>query len=190
MNPFQLQAEFARQWLGLATSMASAAMAASNMMAEQMASGWTRALSGATGHSNNAWPGNLWSGFAAPSATPSLPFANPFMNSAAPASWPTPPWMSALGWGAPTPALTSFFGPVTVTWTWPWGGASPFLPWSTGTSRPSNPGADLIDQVAASYRSASGYAVAAVMAPFGAALDPRTFGQPWWQTPPKRGLLN
>jgi hypothetical protein len=57
-------------------------------------------------------------------------------------------------------------------------------------SRSPNPGADLIEQVATSYRNASGYAVAAVLGPLGAALDPRTFGQPWWQNYPKRGLLN
>jgi len=53
-----------------------------------------------------------------------------------------------------------------------------------------NPGSNIIEQIATNYRTASGYAVAAVVGPLGAALDPRTYGEPWWQNLDKRKKLN
>jgi hypothetical protein len=53
-----------------------------------------------------------------------------------------------------------------------------------------NPSADLLEQMATNYRTASGYAVAAVIGPLNAALDPRTYGEPWWQKLEKPKKLN
>ncbi|MGE0697734.1 MAG: hypothetical protein AB7O57_01430 [Hyphomicrobiaceae bacterium] len=64
-------------------------------------------------------------------------------------------------------------------------GANPLAAWTGYGARSS--GAEIVEQVAASYRSASGYAVAAVIGPLGAALDPRTMGKPWWASFPARG---
>lgn len=190
MNPFQLQAEFARQWFGLATSMASAAMAASTAIAEQMTSGWKQAAAPTQHHSAGTWPTSFSPSYATPATTPMPTIFNAFGMPSLPTTLPMLPWMSAWGWNQPSPAPVSLFPPLTVTWALPWTAAWPFMPWSAGMSQPSNPGAALMEQVATSYRTASGYAAAAVMGPFGAALDPRTYGQPWWHNPPKNGFMN
>lgn len=190
MNPFQLQAEFARQWFDLASSMASSAMSATTMLSQHLTSGWMRAMAAPGSNAYGSWPTNLWQGFAQPAASAPMPFANPFLASANPANWLMPPWFQAPAWQAPTPFSMGLTAPIPVTWAWPWNSAWSAMPWFAAGSRPSNPGADLIEQVAANYRSASGYAVAAVLGPFGTALDPRTFGQPWWQSAPRRNLLN
>ena len=191
MNPFELQAEFARQWLGFAGAMTSATMAAFTSLAQQSAAVWSRSLSGQHVHFP-AWQPGIWPSMGS-SQPPSLfPFANPFMPSAIQTSWPMlPPWTGLMG-GWPAPAALSPvnpFSPMLQVWTGPWTAMLSQPPWWLAPSRPRNPGAELLEQVATSYRSASGYAVAAVMGPFGAALDPRIYGQPWWQTSP-RGRLN
>ena len=182
MNPFQLHAEFARQWLGLSNAIVSAAMSTASTFSEQMASGWNRTLSGSVGQPQIPWPLNAWQVLAGSYAAPALPFTNQFFAPAAPTFWPFPAWMSA-------PPM-AFAPPVMVTWAWPWGAQWPAAPWLAASSRPANLGTELVEQVAASYRTASGYAVAAIMGPFGTALDPRTFGEPWWQSALKGKLLN
>ena len=191
MNPFLLQAEFARQWFGLATSMASTAMAASTMATERMTAAWKTALAGNAASVPSSAPTVFWPGFGALPTASLFPVFNPF--AAAPATtspFPFAPWMSAWSWAVPTPHATSMYNPLTITWPLAWSGTWPFFPWASNASAPASTGNDLMEQVASSYRTASGYAVAAVMGPFGAALDPRTYGQPWWQGTQKRSLLN
>jgi hypothetical protein len=188
MHPFQLQAEFVRQWLDFASSMTSSAVAATSMLSQQATSNWTRAMTGAAAPAINPWPGYVWPGVATPPAAPSFAFTNPFSVPVAPAAWPFAPWMSALTWMWPPQAPMGAVSPITAAWLWPWGAAWSMMPWMM-PSRPSHPD-DAMEHVASAYRTATGYAVAAVMGPFGAALDPRTYGEPWWQNYPKRGLLN
>lgn len=64
------------------------------------------------------------------------------------------------------------------------------MPWMPYAPPSRNPGADLLEQMATNYRTASGYAVAAVIGPLNAALDPRTYGEPWWQRLEKNKTLN
>jgi hypothetical protein len=81
---------------------------------------------------------------------------------------------------------------MTSPWTpWAFGPTSGTAPWASPLSSPSrNSGADLLEQMATNYRTASGYAVAAVIGPLNAALDPRTYGEPWWQKLDKSKKLN
>jgi len=184
MNPFELQAQFARQWFGLVQSMTTAAMTTYATMGEQAATAWSQALptTPAAPSSNPffawAWPS------AAPLAAPwtvSTPFssnpwqANPFaawmsMFTPKPAAFPMFP-------GLPfAPAMAQFWAPWTATPT------ATAAPWMAPFSAPArNPGSEILEQLATNYRTASGYAVAAVVGPLNAALDPRTYGEPWWQ---------
>jgi len=74
------------------------------------------------------------------------------------------------------PAMAQFWAPWTATPT------ATAAPWMAPFSAPArNPGSEILEQLATNYRTASGYAVAAVVGPLNAALDPRTYGEPWWQ---------
>ena len=182
MNPFELQAELMRQWLGLASAMASATMAACNDVAQQSTAVWSRGLAGEPSRPP-AWPLGMWPSMGAAQPSGFFPISNPFMPSAMQASWPMmAPWASMMGWQAPVASPMQAFAPMLQLWTGPWTAMLSQPPWWMAPSRPRNPGTELIDQAATTYRTASGYAVAAVMGPFGAALDPRTYGQPWWQS--------
>lgn len=194
MNPFELQAQFARQWFNMAHSMTTAAMSACANMNEQTAVLWGRSLP--------------WQAVPAPAPAPFFSF--PWLNGTsfpAPMPFSTPfafnPWQSnpftswmALFTGQPASAPAFPTLPFAQTmmpfWTpWAFGPTATAASWTSplaATSR--NPGAELLEQMATNYRTASGYAVAAVIGPLNAALDPRTYGEPWWQKLDKRTKLN
>lgn len=194
MNPFELQAQFARQCFDLVRSMTTTAMGACARMNEETASLWSRSMP--------------WSAPVTPPPAPFFPFpwmagTNPFTPPAFPTAfmtnpWPSSsfaPWMTLFTGG--TPAFPAFpllpFAPAMTAFCTPWA----FIPtitaaaWTSPFSTPSrNPGAEIFDQMVTNYRTASGYAVAAVIGPLNAAIDPRTYGKPWWQNPDERKKLN
>lgn len=186
MNPFELQAQFAQQWLALARTVAETTVNTLASMTGQATATWGRSMSfpGALTASNPVFP-FPWMASSPPPAFAPFQFGAPMV----PAFWQTNPfapnpfasWLAA--WSQATPGLPSpTWGPQLASlWTLPWSFApAAGVPWTTPVSSRS-PAADLIDQIATNYRTASGYAVAAVIGPFGAALDPRKFGTPWWQ---------
>ena len=193
MNPFELQAEFARQWFALVGVMAPTMMTACTSMGREQASSWTgdsapRATPSPTPFSPFPWemsPATMdLSAFAVPFA-PTTSLFHPALAFA--------PWAPLFTGGFPLPLspglfpfATSMWHPLAATWAFP---PNAFNPWASFFT-PRNPGAELVEQVASNYRSASGYAVAAIVGPFGAALGPRKFGEPWWQSVPAPNRLN
>lgn len=204
MNPFELQAQFARQWLDLVQTMTKTAVNACASMNEQTAGLWRRSMP--------------WTATAAPYQAAPFPF--PWLSGAAPFGMPTPtmpfaatnswkanpfaPWLSMLTGnttGFPgMPGMSAFpvipmmpFAPAMPQMWMPWA-SMPALtapPWTGLFGTPQrDPGAEFIEQMATNYRTASGYAVAAVIGPLNAALDPRTYGEPWWQKLEKTKKLN
>lgn len=195
MNPFELQAQFARQWFELAQSMTTNAMNAYTGLLQQSSGLWGQQTPwfGASPMPHAPTFSFPWLN-GTPSIAPSG-FSMPFAS--APAQWnPFTSWVSLF---APKPAMPSAFPMMPFSqammsfWT-PW----MTTPLSTPTAWTApfaatparNPSADLIEQMATNYRTASGYAVAAVIGPLNAALDPRTYGEPWWQKLDKRKKLN
>lgn len=196
MNPFELQAQFTRQWFDLMQTMTTTALNAYASMNEQATALWTRSM---------PWPAPTTS-FQNPFSLPWMPNATSFAPAAFSTPFATSPWQSnpfapwlSLFTGqtaglptAPTLPMLPFAPAIAQFWT-PWA----FMPtaattaWTSPFSAPSrNPGADLLEQMATNYRTASGYAVAAVIGPLNAALDPRTYGEPWWQKLEKPKKLN
>jgi hypothetical protein len=128
-----------------------------------------------------SWMSLFARGAPAPAAMPQaafmqLPFAQaPFMQA--------PFLQSPFGQAPFLQAMTQLMAPW---WTY-----AAFSPWATPFAGPQqNPGAQLAEQIATNYRTASGYAAAAVVGPLGVALDPRTYGEPWWQSFDKGRKLN
>jgi hypothetical protein len=197
MNLFELQAQITRHWFDVAQTMTAATMSACAAANEHAATFWGRSLP--------------WQFPATPAPTPFAPF--PWATSAWPTMMPSP---GSWGFSAPlatnpwsanpfTAWMTAFTGPASYTTTpfatgmtslwapWTFAFAPPASPmsWASPFSMPSrNPSADLLEQMATNYRTASGYAVAAVIGPLNAALDPRTYGEPWWQRLEKPKKLN
>jgi hypothetical protein len=161
MTPFELPFEIARLWLGLT----AAAMDATNAALQASGQQTAQAMAQATGTSPVLpWMVNPWASMPFPMAPAfggspfsGLPFG--FTN----------PWSAWLGpWVAPTPAQQ-----LGTAWMWPWAAATSVagpmtLAWM---GRPAA-GVALMDQVASSYRTASGFASAAIVQSF----DPRLFG--------------
>lgn len=77
-------------------------------------------------------------------------------------SWPSPGFMLGTGY------VAADFG------------------WQLGSPTPTQ----ILENVATAYRSASGHAVAIVLGPMGASLDPMRCGQPWPQFPTSFGCLS
>lgn len=203
MNPFQLQAEMLRQWLDLTGAMATAAMAAWRDIGQQSVSAWSKGgVPVYPAASAGPMPG--WPPFGMMGANAFTPWMNvlgsqsPLMNAFGTQSsfpmWPQlpSPW-TAMMFGQASP-----FSPFTMAspaalsalmpWAWPSLAApSPGPWWSTGRLF-APPPETLFEQIATNYRTASGYAAATVLGPFGTALEPRIFGQPWWQVSQKRNL--
>lgn len=185
MNPFELQAELTRQWLGFAGAMASATMSACAGLAQQSASAWSRGLTGPESRAPT-WTLGMWPSMGTVPTSSFFQPSNPFMPLPLQGAWPSAaPWNGMMGWPFPAPSPMLAFAPMMQAWAGPWTAMLAQMPWWTMPA-PRNPGAELIEQVATNYRTASGYAVAAVMGPFGATLDPRIYGQPWWQKNPGR----
>lgn len=123
---------------------------------------------------------------------PAWPFAPWLSQSNGPSSWmpgsPMPadwmqmPWMAAFAPPHNAFDMTSFLR-VPPAPSWPQSSAQDWETSTRAVAEAGAAGAELIEQVASTYRSASGYAVAAIVGPLGVALDPRTFGEPWWNTP-------
>lgn len=197
MNPFELQAQFARQWFDLMQTIATTAMTACTSMNQQAAAAWGQALPSAPTPSPAPAPffAFPWlSGMTAPAPWAfSTPFAanawqsNPFaawmtLFSGNPATFPTFPGFPTLPFA---PAMAQFWTP------WTFSPTATTASWTAPFSTPScNSGVDLLEQMATNYRTASGYAVAAIIGPLNAALDPRTYGEPWWQKLDKNKKLN
>jgi len=184
VNIFQMQAELSRQWLELSLAAARAGLESSAALQRQAAAGWMQAL-----------------GAASPPASPMLPMLPTMPSPAAMfAAWPMMPqptayttgwgpalsaalwpWQAALGMRAwDLPAATMMGSPAAL-WPWLWGAA-----WSGGghsffpADRSRASGAEIIEQMATTYRNASGYAVAAVMLPLANAMVPRPEPTTWW----------
>ncbi len=130
-------------------------------------------------------------GFFAPQQ-PAWPFAPWLGQSNSPASWMTAPtlpayWMQLPWMAAFAPPRNAFdmtpFLRVPPAPTWPQSSPQDWESSTRAVAEAGAAGAELLEQVASTYRSASGYAVAAIVGPLGVALDPRTFGEPWWNTP-------
>lgn len=193
MNPFELQAELTRQWLGLmstaAAAVTEACLAAGRQSLNTLSDSSSRSLTAPS--------------FTAPMLMPQWPFnpfqpdlfgrSNPYGAATPWTAWPMSmgAWPTTYGsfpFGAtawPFPGLPG----LALPWGWPspWsmaagGFGAAFPGWRMG---PPSAG-EFMDQVATAYRSASGHAVAAVLGPMGMPLDPRTFGVPWWQAAGRR----
>lgn len=171
MNPFELQVELTRQWFGLASKIVASSLDVCAGMNRQLSAAWSNALppraapfAGGTPWAMASFPISFFQPipwYQQPSWLPAAPFASFFAFPSAQGAWFSPPPSYTAGW------------PWAAWW-------SPLNPWAAMFA-PRSPGAELMDQVASAYRSASGYATATVLGPFGTALDPRTYGQPWWQ---------
>jgi|LNFM01.1.fsa_nt_gb hypothetical protein len=204
-NPFELQAQLMQQWLSMAQAMTSASTSAFTAMSQQAASNWSVAFAQAMQPqlgpfaAFQASPGGAW-----PMAMPAGPAAfafNPFALQQ-PMGWPPSPWPFAMGsnpWMAfgmmPQASFMTPFaavGPMAWMNLWARGPMGFTAPWMPMSSPVRNPAQDLMEQAAATYRSVSGYAVAAVLGPLGTAVQPKSPGDaPWWQLPPpKRRDLN
>ncbi len=196
MNPFELQTQFAQQWFQLAQNFTTSAMAACASMNPWLST----ARAAAPAPSNPFFPFTWLQAPAAPAPLPAftafgtMPWtANPFT------AWmglfqaqPTAPAMFP-GWPlAPSPLTPAPFAEAIARFMTPWAFAPMALREWTAVFTPAarNPGAELMEQIASNYRTASGYAVAAVVGPLGTALDPRTYGEPWWQQLDKHKKLN
>jgi len=164
MTPFEFQAELTRQWLDLTFGMTSATVAIATAAGQQALKTWTGAQSG-TG--TRVAPSLA---FGMGQTFPPTPWAALFAGSSLP--------NSAFGFALPMPAVLSWWGSGV-----PGHSDGTFAnPWAAPAKHP-----DIgpIAQVATSYRSATGFAVATVVGPPGVAFEQRKFGEPWWQAPPR-----
>jgi len=149
MNPFEFQAELARQWLALVGGVVSSVLTTCAPQAYG---------SGALGQLRSAQPSESDAPralTAAPQLNPSLLFFNPMLAFA--------PW-----------------GP----WTCP---ARALDPWPAFAS-PLARSADVADQVASTYRSAGGHAVATIIV--SSRIDPRTDSKDTYRITPRQRDLN
>jgi hypothetical protein len=193
MNPFEMQAEFTRQWFEFATTMTSKAIDAYAAMNHQLVSSWTDAMSrSGTSAMTPGFPMSAWQ----PTPAPALPMGMlmPFASPAQTYTNPFAPWMSPFGSTSWIPSGTPFGSASYMAWPWAMGAMrpSPFDAWlNPFGARPSHSGAEMIEQAVATYRSASGYAVAAIIAPLEAAIDPKKPNNDyWWQSPYTKRDLN
>ena len=184
MNLFELQTEFARQWFTATRAMTAAMLEASSVMSRQAVATWTGTLSGGQ-ISPYQWPFMAWPQATAFSTPFTFPGANPFLGQfGQPQPWSG--WFgfpaSTFAMGAPNPWTAA-----AMHWPWIWPTPSALQPWWMAGLTPARP-PSLVDQVAANYRSASGYAAAAVIAPLKTALEAHSTAQPWWQATWKPSL--
>lgn len=186
MNPFAIQAEFARQWVEFAGAMTKAALDAYSAAGQQAASAMTAMVP--TPSAPRVEPLAPWMAFWPKPALPA-PFGafaafNPFAAFAQPASPPAlpfMPWTQFLPGFAQPAAMSPFAGMAAMPWAWPMQVASAAMAPFAAAMASRSPNATLMDQMAANYRSSSGYAVAAVISPLANPMDARSFTAPWWQ---------
>lgn len=194
MNPFEMQAEFARQWLGLVNSATTAVAEACFAIGRQSAEMWDRNGASGMGLAGPSLPMPAWPNPFQPSLFgASNPFAAFSPWTALQMTMPpsASPFSAFAPWAAPytpfaafpftaTPWQFAAFPAATLPWSWPspWSMAAGAMP-GWGAAPPS--AADVIDQVATAYRSASGHAIAVVLGPLRAPLDSRPHDEPWWQ---------
>ncbi|MDX2156393.1 MAG: hypothetical protein SFW09_07775 [Hyphomicrobiaceae bacterium] len=180
MNPFEFQAELTRQWLGLATSTAQASAGLCMSLGRMTMDLWT------AGAASRALPvlGAGGMPFPWPNAMPQMPIAG-HMAAFGPQAQP---WLMAAAWSPWS--MMPFAPPTAMPWMWPWGAgsavAAPYLSLFTPALHRRDPAAEIMESAATAYRSASGYAVATVLAPLNAALTPRRSSDqlPWWLSVP------
>ena len=179
MNPLQFQADMLRQWLGWTTTMTTAALTAWSHLGRQTAAALSKG--GLPGYSVALpWPMPGWLITSPMGASGLASWMGPFATQSQSSLpiWPEPPWAALMQAMMAAQAAP----PAPWNWVWPINIAPTQSPWwSTGRLLEPRP-ETLVEQIAANYRTATGYAVATVLGPFGTALEPRTFGQPWWQT--------
>ncbi len=199
-NPFELQAQLMQQWFSMAQAMTSASTSAFAAMSQQAASNWSAAFAQAMQPTQGPFAafrmplGGSW-----PMGMPTAPSAfafNPFALQQ-PVGWPPSPWPFAMGgnpWTAfgmmPQAAFMTPFsavGPMAWMNVWTRGPMGFSAPWMPMPMPARNPAQDLMEQAVATYRSVSGYAVAAVLGPLGTPVQPKSPGEaPWWQLPPPK----
>jgi hypothetical protein len=172
----EMQGDLLRLWLGTATTLAQSTANLYTTLGRQALEAWSppRTLGGATWPWATAWPVAT---FPMPMAAAAHPFS--FMMPTASFMMPTavPSWTP---WTAPA------LGPAAMTpWLWPMTLAPQLMmPFAGYGAR--SPAGDLVDSAATAYRTASGYAVATVLAPLTAAFDAgrpqRAEGLSGWRT--------
>ncbi|MBS0241101.1 MAG: hypothetical protein JSS20_02910 [Proteobacteria bacterium] len=182
MNPFAIQAEFARQWMNVAGAVTKAAF--EGFAAVGQGSAAAAAGSSATPSFTPAALFAPWLAFWPKPPAPTFPMPFGAFASATPSPMPMLPmmlpWMQV--WAPPqASAPAPYAGGVMLPWMMPLGVMMASVAPLRQALGLRNPGTDLIDQMAANYRSSSGYAVAAVIAPMPASMDARTFAAPWLQ---------
>ncbi len=177
MTPFELPFAMMRQWMDLSAAMTKAAADMMSESANQARRDFER----------------LASGQAMLSFAPShLTAANPFLA----AFGMQPSWSPFAMWGAPMMAFPGMWGgagwpgslgmpgtSANAGLMWPWMGFGMWDSVHGGGAlgrRPQLPALELMEQAAGAYRSASGYAVAAILSPL--AQSGVTNVQPtvWW----------
>ena len=140
-----------------------------------------------------AWPIPQMPWGQSPSFLPFMPMSLlpgmaslPAMASLMPASLTPWPFGSTTWPLAATFLPSGGFGSSPALFGAPTAWLLPVLPQAAafpGWQPPPPTATDMLEQVAAAYRTAGGHAVAIVLGPMGAPLDPRSYGQPWWNSP-------
>jgi hypothetical protein len=154
MNPVTASNEFMRQWLDLVGMATRASVELYAETSRQALSMWGFQQPAASQMSS--WP-FMWPyqafGHMGPAVHP-MQFSNPWLSMAMPQSaWTTAAW----------PAAT--FGSFT---SWPWLGGQHFGAYNwlnPFAAMQRSPAEEFVEQAVSTYRSASGYAVAAILAP-------------------------
>ncbi|MEZ5855617.1 MAG: hypothetical protein R3D67_13070 [Hyphomicrobiaceae bacterium] len=179
MSPFEMPFELMRQWMDLATAMNKAAVDVMTEGANQARREMDRSAS--VPAMVNFAPAN-WAA------------ANPFLQAF---GMPSPAWSPFAAWGMPTgiPGFWGFPGwPSSGMFPGSSAGMSMFMPWMgfgmwdnafrnpAFGSRSQLPGVELMEQAAGAYRSASGYAVATILAPLSQS-GVSAGSQPFWWAP-------
>ena len=160
MNPFQVAVSMMQSWMTVAEVATTASIQVSAQAGRQAADAWSMVMRGQSPMSGwqggwgvpgammpiaGGWPLPMMPGWGMPVPAP-MPWGM--------GAWPPVPGNPFAAWGTPTQAMC---------WAMPF--ASPF--WPMPHAAPArNPAMEFVEQAVTAYRSASGYAVANVMAPF------------------------
>lgn len=191
MNPFQFQMQMIEAWAGATQTMFTTALEVWSQAIE-VANSKVQQQHAAQKAQAAAMPGfPMWPflsfpqmpaqsmpmSFGMPSWPPSMPFSWPPQSGMWPSAMTNWPMASMMA-----PPSMMPFSPFSQPW-WTmgmFGWQQPRVPVATAMAMAPT---HLLEQMATSYRTASGYAAAAVLGPFGAPIQPKEGGVPFWMLP-------